>query len=217
MDSILSVTAPASDLSLLTLDELRAAIGLKDNSKDADLRALGTRVFDRITQACRIAADGATPPTLRQETLTETFRFDLLRRWDWRSRQREIVLSRRPITQVKSVEEAGTVLNPATDYETLAAAGMLRRLLNDEPAHWGSGKVIVQYTAGWETVPEGLKLAAERLARAYWFQQSRDPAVRQINIPGVIERQYWISAASDPDIPKEIMDMLGPYRNTAVG
>ena len=74
-ESILSVTGPADDLTLLTQEELRVAvgIGIADSSQDDTLKILGGRVAARVATACRIRADGAKPPTLRQENLVEIF------------------------------------------------------------------------------------------------------------------------------------------------
>jgi hypothetical protein len=101
MNSILTVTAAASDLTLLTPTELRAAIGLdmEDTSQDTALGVLGTRVAARIVAACRVAAAGATPPTLRSETLSETFRLN------GGTRTGKLILSRRPVTAIGSVVE----------------------------------------------------------------------------------------------------------------
>jgi len=219
--SVLSVTTPAGDLALLTIEELRAAVGVTigDSSQDATLATLGTRVADRITQACNVATDGAKPPTLREETLSETWRLRQLGRGSahHHGHGSELLLARRPIVSVTSIEEDGIALDPA-DYEILAASGMLRRLSGDAPRSWSlAGKIVVVYVAGWATVPESLKFAAEQLARVYWFQQTRDPALKQISIPGVIERQFWVDTSNDHDIPQDVMDILEPYRNRSVG
>jgi hypothetical protein len=231
VNSILSVTTPAPDLALLTIEELRAAVGVKDNSKDDALTTLGKRVSGRITAACNIVEGGVIPPTLRLETLTETF---LMAHWGafhhtpinshyWRNPREQpsaldpMVLSRRPIVSVSSVDESGTMLDPA-DYQIVPSKGELIRLFNGLPSSWWRGqKITIVYEAGWEAVPENLKRAAEQLARDYWFQQARDPAVRQINVPGVVERQYWVGSPNDPDISQEIMDMLRDYRNVILG
>jgi hypothetical protein len=127
------------------------------------------------------------------------------------------VLQRRPIVSVESVEEDYAMLD-ADDYEIDAPAGMLRRLWDDLPASWRTTKLVVSYTAGWDKVPRGLKTAAGQLARLYWFRGSRDPALKQMAIPGVIERQYYATTAiADPDIPTQVMDMLSPFINTVVG
>ena len=224
MNSILSVTAAASDLTLLTTAELRGAVGLDtaDGSKDASLKILGVRIAALITQACRVPADGATTPTLRLETLTETFRPEGWRRGIcWRDRGNhddELILARRPLVAVSSVQEGAVTLTEATDYVVDGGTGILRRVINDLPASWlRRSTIIVQYQAGWNVVPDGLKMAAEQLARVYWFQNSRDPALKQISVPGVIERQYWVGAASDPAVPQDVIDMLGPYRNLLIG
>lgn len=209
MDPILSVTTAATDLTLLTIAERRAAVGLTDNSKDPELKTLEERVAARIAHVCNVATAGTTPPTLREETLTETFRLDGLSRGP-----HELVLARLPIVSVTSVVEDGTTL-VAADYEILSAAGLLRRLSSGNPDRWETAKITVVYKAGWATVPAGLKLAAERLMRNYWYDGSRDPAVRSVEIPGVRTVNYWVGASSDPDIPAEILDLLQPFINPA--
>lgn len=220
MDSIFTVVTPASDRTLSSIPEMRLAVGLgaDDGSKDATLKALGDRVADRIVQACRVATDGATPPTLRQEAVTDTFRRQMLHwRGDWRSQSHDLILSRRHVVTIVSVTENDTTLD-ATDYEIVAGAGLLRRLMNDQPCRWWGTKIIVSYTAGFATVPSGLKLAAEQLLRNYWYQNTRDPTVRQINVPGVVERTYFQGGTTgDPDIPQDVMDMLRPYMNVVIG
>ena len=213
LPSVISVTTQASDLTLLTIEELRSATGQTNNSKDVVLKRLGCRIADALTEACKVATDGAKPPTLRQETLTETFRLN--RWWNRRNHQSErttLILARRPIVSVASVVEAGAILDPCS-YEIHAGEGTLVRLFNDAPSHWCLDKIVVTYTAGWATVPEGLKRAAEKLVAFYWSELSKDPLLRIENIPGVLERTYWIGSPSDPSIPQDVMDDLGPYIN----
>lgn len=215
LGSVISVTTPASDLTLLTIAELRAAAQVTGNSQDANLKRVGDRVADAISQACKVVTDGAIPPTLRQETLVETFR---LNRWwnrtDHRTPREMLMLARRPIVSVASVVEAGNTLDPTIpDYEIRSGEGALLRLFNDAPSHWAHDKIVVTYTAGWSMVPQGLKRAAEKLVRFYWSEMAKDPLLRTINIPGVSERTYWIGAPDDPSIPQDVMDDLGPYIN----
>jgi hypothetical protein len=206
--SILTVTAPASDLNLLTLPEIRAAVRVA-TGQDADLETLRKQVAASITRACKIASAGATPPTLRKETLSETFRL--------KSRQDSLVLARRPIVSVSSVTEDGTAVD-ADDYELDAAAGLLYRLSGDVRTCWPCGKIVVAYAAGWETVPEDLKLAASKLAAVLWSEGERvDPNLKRDRVDGVGEKEYWVSPSDDPLIPSEVMDLLTPYLNHWVG
>lgn len=224
MKSLFQVTTAATDRALLTLPELRATIGIPDNSEDAALQLLGNRVADRIARACRVGIDGATPPTLREETILETFRLGAggvgrargFHHFDDVLAISELVLARRPIVSVASIVEDENTLE-TDDFEIHSGAGLLLRLWDDLPASWLPTKVIVGYTAGWATVPDGLRTAAERLARYYWFRDTRDPALKQISIVGVASRQFETQPATDPDVPGDVMDMLGPFVNTAIG
>ena len=209
-----NVIAPAADITLLSLAEMRAAVGIADGSRDADVQRIASRATADIVNACKVAADGATPPTLRRETVQDTFR---LNRW-WNRRdhpglRETLIVSRRPIVDVISVVEAGVTLDPAADFEIRAGTGQLIRLYDDQPAHWARDKIVVQYDAGWEKVPDGLKGAVEELMQLYWNDVTRDPLLKSVNVPGVLERQYWIGSPTDPAIPQSVLDRLGPYIN----
>src|SRR3954471_20044209 len=106
---MLTIASPNTDRSLLTLEEIRVAAGLAptDNSKDATLVPLGAYVSASITSACKVAKSGVIPPTLRLETVTETFLF--------KSLQRSLVLARRAVTAITSVTENNSVLS-TDDY-----------------------------------------------------------------------------------------------------
>src|SRR6185312_7968968 len=103
MYSTFTVTTPASELSLLTVEELRAAVGVTDASQDDALTALGARLSASIAKQCGVASDGVNPATLLSETCTEVFRPTRF--------QQDLVLSRRPVTSITSVTENGTALD----------------------------------------------------------------------------------------------------------
>jgi len=203
-----TVTTAATNTTLLTAAEARAAIG-GVTATDTQITDLIARVSATIVRACRVPASGATPPTLRLETITETFRL--------KSRQESLVLSRRPGVAVSSVVEDGVTLD-ADEYEIDAAAGILYRLSDDDRTCWPGCKIVVVYSAGWETVPDDLKLAAVKLAGVLWSEGERvDPNLKSISIPGVVDREYWVAPSSDTLIPQEVLDLLGPYMNHVVG
>lgn len=202
----LSITAAATDRTLLTMAELRAAVGVK-SGKDTELTALNERVAASIVRACRVASAGATPPTLRLETVVDTFRFT--------SKQNALVMSRRPIVEIASISEAGSAL-AATDYET--DSSLIFRLTSDTMSMWACGKIVVTYSAGWETVPHDLKLAATKLAGVFWSEGTRiDPNLKRVDIPGVMEKEWWVGPSDDPAIPQEVLDLLHDYTNHWIG
>ena len=206
---MLTISSPNTDRHVLTQAETRVAIGDNGSISSTKIDTLRSRVAAVINRVCHVVTAGATPPTLRLETVAETVRL--------RKSAELLLLSRRPIASVTSVVEDGPTL-AATDYEILAAEGLLRRLSDDEPSTWLVAKIVTTYSAGWQTVPNDLKEAACKLAAVLWSEGERvDPNLRREVEPGIMEREYCVSPASDPLIPAEVMDLLAPYRNHWVG
>src|SRR4051812_47839033 len=165
---MLTIASPNTDRSLLTLAEIRVAAGLSatDNSKDATLVPLGAYVSASITSACKVAKSGVIPPTLRLETVTQTFLF--------KSLQKSLVLARRPVVSVTSVTQTDSLLSE-TEYTLDGAAGILYRanlagysytMPNGPYGWWPCGNTVVEYTAGYATVPDDLKYAAIKFVQA---------------------------------------------------
>lgn len=199
MRSIFSVTTPAAETSLLAINELRAAVGVGDSSQDEALMTLGRQVSEAIANACGVASDGVFPSTLLSEACAEVFVLD-------RSAVR-LRLSRRPVSEVASVTIAGETLDSGA-YELDRPTGFLF------PACglWHGCRVSVAFTAGFTTVPASLKLAATKLATAFHAESGRDPNLKRIDIPDVMEKEFWVSPASDPLLSAEILDALAPYK-----
>lgn len=202
MTSILTVVTAAADRSLLTQAEARAAIG----DASADVTALIARTSAAIVRACMIAAAGVVPPTLRLETLSEQFRL--------KSGREQLALARFPIVSLDSVTEDGTALDLDYDCEFDAGSGLVYRLSSDTRICWPCGRIVFDYSAGWETVPDDLKLAASKLAAVFCSEGSKvDQGLKRESIPGVIDREWWVGPSGDPAIPVEVMDLLKPYVN----
>jgi hypothetical protein len=219
--SSLSVTTPAADRSILTVPELRAAVGLTNGSRDVELKLLGARIAAGIVSECSVAAAGASQPTLREETLRETFR----QTRDYRSARpfghegdqvEALVLSRRPIAEIVSVTLDDNPLDGNCDYEVDAAAGLIYRLFTDARVAWRARKVIVVYQAGWQEVPDDLKQAASRLANVWWTASGQDPNVRVDLTQDVGRIEYFGNPLGAGAIPADVMDLLGPYINYPV-
>tara|TARA_R110000868_G_scaffold361938_3_gene623962 strand:- start:2416 stop:3057 length:642 start_codon:yes stop_codon:yes gene_type:complete len=204
---MLTVTTAAPDRSLLTATELRAAIGVADASQDAALATIGARVSATIARLCRVAEAAPSPVTLRSEVLTEVFRLNV--------GTEELILARRPVASITSVV-ADDVTLETTEYETEAGPGLLFYLCDDYRTMWTAAKITVVYTAGWDTVPEDLKLAAAKLVGDIYHAGTRDPNLRRHRVEGVGEREYWVSPASDPLASQEVMQLLAPYTNWTI-
>jgi hypothetical protein len=194
-----SVTVPVDDVSLLTIEELRAAVGATDDSQDDALDIISRRVSTSIARQCNIIADEVNPPTLLSEICTEIFR------WDGCGPLR---LARRPVTSILSVTIDGEV-SDAADYELNGRN--LYALSDDEITEWASGKITVVYEAGYETAPDDVKLAASKLVTATNAESTRDPSLKREDIPGLAELEYWVPPSSDSFLTQEVAELLAPY------
>lgn len=209
---MLTVTEVAADLQLLSATELRVAAGLEssDSSQDATLATMGLRAAASLALACGVAkagyhssyaADsppltGEAPPTLRSESLSQTFRLT--------GEQSTLYLARRPVSAVASVTVTGSAL-AADGWELNVSQGTLIKLTSDEPCNWPKGKIVVAYDAGYATVPDGLKGYAARLVSLYYQSEGEDPNEKSVDIPDVIAIQRWVDAEADTIVPQDIM------------
>lgn len=206
-----TISSAAADRNLLTLAEMKAALGITDSSSDAALTTLGLQISDLIARECKVPAEGVAPPTLRKETLVETFRQTV--------RVNPLILARRFVDTITSVVEDGVTLTTA-DYETDKAAGLTTRLdSSGGVVCWPAVKIVVTYSCGFETVPELLKLAAITVLREQWSAKSRDPLVKAKEIDGISRTEYWVNASSGSSagvFSGVAAAMLTPYRYSPV-
>ena len=222
-ESFINVSAPASDLDLLTLEQLKDAVDVSGSTYDAKLKLLGARVSAAITAACQVEGDGINPPTLLKETVTETFRrqsFWANGAWpfaDSEKMRHSLYLKRFPVASVISVVADGTMLDPSS-YELRAADGALVRLSNDTETPWLNWKIVVSYSAGFASVPDDLALCAAQLAQILWWQSGRDPNQKQAFLEGVSRREWFANPHDGDLVPKSLLGSLakGGYINRLV-
>lgn len=220
MRNLFTVTTANND-PLLTTAEARAAVGITDGSRDADLNRLVARISAAIYRASKVRTDGVHAPTLLSESITETFRSTTFEACGLKS----LLLSRRRISEIETITEGTTELVDA-DFEYDAASGELFRLGSSDIMPWPSGLITVEYIAGLVTVPDDLKLAAEFWLRAQWRDAYQEPAtlldpfVKVDEIPGVSRIERWVSAMNTKAdmtlMPPEVESILyeGGYIET---
>jgi len=214
---MLTVTEPATDLQLLTEEELRVAAGLEpdDDSQDAALAVYGLQAAAALASACGVARAsydpstalrGQAPVTLLAETLVETVRVSP------GYQVQTLFLARWPAIEIISVSEDVTELT-VDDWEIDLPMASLMRVSGNSTLYWPVGRVIVEYEAGYETVPADLKNYASRLVGLY-YQNIADPNQKRVEIPGVITIDRWVDQKSDSIMPDDIVCGLtrGGYR-----
>ncbi|MBS4019542.1 MAG: hypothetical protein KGZ68_15045 [Dechloromonas sp.] len=201
-----AVSVPASDRSLLTLDELRVALDLDGSESDVKLLSIGLEISDAIAAACRVPVDGIIPATLRRETIIDTMRLC--------HDQEQLIMTRRFVDTVSSITVNGIPLDPA-EFEIDKAAGLARRLSSSGYyTRWPSGIVVMTYTAGFEAVPSALKDAAKLELVARWSLSDRDPAIKRDRTQGLGETEYFPSSSettNSPLISPDARAKISPY------
>ncbi len=204
-----SVRTPASDLTLLSSADLREAIGLEagDTSKDTLLANMGTEAAAAIAVYCCVARDGINPPTLKSEAVKDIFRLN-----ECRSR---LYLSRRYVTAISSVVIDGTTM-ASTDYEFQGPSGAVARLVSDYLTFWSPGKITIEYTAGFSTVPAEIRAAAKRLVASMYSDHGRDPNLKRERVDGIGEQEFWVGTKAAEFFPQEVKDLLDPFKNWLV-
>lgn len=224
-ETFITVQTPATDRGLLTIEQLRAAAGVPDDyADDATLLALGARVSSAIAKACRVVQGGVTPPTLRKETIVETFRrISYWARGSWpfadsESQRQTIVLSRFPCVSISSIVVDGTTLDPS-EYELRPAEGIVARISGGQPTAWLNWKIVVTYDAGYQTVPDDLVLIASQLVQILWYQNQRDPNMRSQSVDGVGRDEWFANPHLGDLVPPSLMGALdaGGYVNHIPG
>jgi hypothetical protein len=211
----LVVTTPATDLTLLTIDELRFAAGVTDGSRDTELRNIEARVAASIMSECNIAIGAGAEPTLRRETLTETI---------YGPHSSNLMLSRRHNVTVASVS-LDSVTVAATDWVVESEKGFVSRLIGGYPCHWWGITAVVVYDAGFTVVPGDLKQAAMDYFRAVLAEAERDPFVKSLSqdVPGVMSetRDFWVGSipgqVNAGPVPDVVAGQLKRFRNYVIG
>jgi hypothetical protein len=202
MHAILEILDEATDSAgpdLISLADLKLALGITDDSDDATLQAA-------ITFQSRIIAEYCDRRFGRAEVL-ETFTFDpdesMLTR-------QALTLSLYPVAEILEVSSAGAT---AADYQFDPASGRV----------WGgwSGTVAVVYSGGYdlpEEAPARLQKAVIEAVREGQTSGKRDPSIREVQ-HGDTRTSYFTSSTSSASpgyLSAPVIDLIRPFRRLYV-
>lgn len=146
MQSSLFIITPAQDISLVTLYEVKLALGLSTSTDEETNDKLELMIKWASAEVAAICNR-----TFAQETVEETF-LEL----DGSGANR-LFLSHWPVTNIDTIEEDGNFLEEDVDYNLDANSGTLTRLGG---AVWNVG-VSVTYTGGYD-LPNGAPIALQQ-------------------------------------------------------
>jgi hypothetical protein len=198
---ILSETAASAGPDLVTLDDLKAALGITGFSEDAALEAA-------ITFHSRIIAEYCNRRFGRAEAL-ETFTFD---RGEIMPNRQALTLTLYPVAEIVEVSSAGAT---AADYEFDAVSGRVWT------AGCWTGAVEVVYAGGYdlpEQAPARLQMAVITAVNEGRLTSGRDPSIREVQ-HGDTRISYFTSTTSTASpgfLSAPVIDLITPYRRMHV-
>jgi hypothetical protein len=204
---------PAASLALVTLDQAKLALGITDTSQDAALTAQINQVSAAINRYCdRIFV---------QQGYRDQFRYVL----NWMPVGQPLPLRQYPLAVDEDGNPLATVVEDsvavdAAAFEADADRGYLYRL--DGAAYAWTGLLItVDYTAGYDPIPDDLQWATLEWLGVQWHSgYGRDPSLRAETIPDLITQTWDTSAAavgaSTTTVPAAVRGILWPYMRPAL-
>jgi uncharacterized phiE125 gp8 family phage protein len=218
MRSVVEIVMPAASELLTTLERVKAELQITTAANDEILEA-------KIAEASS-DIQASVGKRLPREDVKETFWHDderhVLRVAHFgKPAQTTLFLNRTPVSAIASVTVDDIVLGPS-EYRL----DLLDRLSSDGiSCAWCFCKsVVVAYTGGYilpgqdgRNLAYAIEGAVVALVSDYWASRGRDPTLRSESIPGVIDRQFWVSAVGDPGLlPPRVLASIAPFRRPAV-
>jgi len=130
-----------------------------------------------------------------------------------------LFLPRFPVTAINSVTENATVLTVTDEYRWYQD-GRLRRMAGDFDSWWWTGPdgVVVDYDAGYSTIPADVTLAAATLAADLFRQGAAFAAhgvnpVKSVALDGSDTITYdTLTATGEFSLGRAVAVLLAPYR-----
>jgi hypothetical protein len=115
---------------------------------------------------------------------------------------------------IVSVTVNGKVLQEGTDFIADHETAKLTRLGPDRcPCRWWQFPTTVQFNGGFAEVPDDVADAVVRMVTRRYSVKGQDPNLKSVNVPGVVEKQWWIGSGSQAGlVPPDIADDLQSYR-----
>jgi len=198
---ILEESTASAGPDLISLDDLKLALGIIDDSEDAALQAA-------ITMQSRIIADYCNRRFGLAEAL-ETFTFD---RYETMLTRQALTLSLYPIVTISEVSTVGATTN---DYDIDPASGRLWF------ANYWANPISVVYSGGYdlpEQAPARLQQAVIQAVNEGRTTGSRDPTIREV-VHGDTRIGYFtptLGTGSPGYLSAVVTDLIKPFRRLHV-
>lgn len=204
---MISVTTPASNTRLTTVDAVRSQYGITAaRAADGVLEGLIDRASGMVVAYC--GRPFATQVYKQTEFPTQSV----------------LSIPLRPPARAITVVEGGVTLSPTDDYLFDDELSVVRRSCNTGYRRfWSPTPITITYTAGYvlpeddgdRTLPHDVEQAALYLVGDLWKVQSRQDAstLKREKIDGVGEIDYYTISMTSAMINPAAEMLLAPYRS----
>jgi hypothetical protein len=186
-------------IDLITLQEYKSYASINSTNQDAAIQSLIPKISALVKQICR-----RTFVDYLDDFKTETVRSCVNNR---------IVLSETPVTQISSVEfsedygKTYTTLVEFTDY--VVDNESVEFIISNYTGYNRVNAFRVTYNAGYEELPQDLKLAILDLVTYYLRNDSAVHSTKSIS-PNTMQIEY-ISTTNLPASIKRVLDLHTAY------
>jgi len=203
---------PAASLALVTVGQAKATLGIdvSDTSRDTALQAL----IGQVSAAIHRYIDRI----LVQQGYRDQFRYVA----NWMRVGEPLQVWQYPVAldeegaPLATIVQDGTAVDAAL-YEVNDERGLLYSIDASGAYGWTGLLITIDYTAGYDPIPEDVQAAALDWLTARWHSEGRDPSLRSETVPDLLAQTY---AGADPmaatGIPGTARDLLEPYMRPAL-
>lgn len=203
---------PAASLALVTVEQAKATLGIgaADTSQDAALQAL----IGQVSAAIHRYIDRI----LVQQGYRDQFRYVA----NWMCVGEPLRLWQYPIAldedgaAVATIVQDGVAVDVAL-YEANDERGLLYSIDASGAYGWTGLLITVDYTAGYDPVPEDVQAAALDWLTSRWHSEGRDPSLRSETVPDLLGQTYaGVDPMASSGVPGTARDLLEPYMRPAL-
>jgi len=206
---MLTIISPAESHRLTTLATIKSELRLTSGADDDFLSSLIDQASGAIRTWCG--------RSFALETVRETIHL--------KTASESVMLSRWPVVSIVAVTASDQALGPVT-FEAEDESGFIYRTdSSGDRVGWPSGKVVLEYSAGYvlpgkpgRTLPDDIERAVLTMIKGEWFARNRDPLIRSEDVNGVANTTYWVGGfGGDVLLPPDVQGLLTKHRQVLIG
>lgn len=211
------VLAAAASLDLLDLETVKDELSVSKGDILSDAQYL--RYIAQVSADIHNEID---PRVLPIQSYRSTFRWDFglyqYHAWCRPRYETELTLPQYPVTSISAVTADGVALD-TSDYQLSAKTGQLRRLSGGIYVPWCASEIIVDFTAGYSTIPADIIEAALLIITMLVKSRNRDPMLKAKETDATGRQEFWVDVTPNMrgGMPTRAAQIIDRYRPVLVG